>query len=188
MRVFDTEIPDVKIIEPTVYADKRGYFFEVYNAQKFEKLMSFCPSFCQSNESFSKKGTIRGLHLQKEPYAQSKLVRVISGTVLDVAVDCRVGSNSFGQYVAVELSSKNNHQLWIPKGFAHGFQVLSETCILNYQVDSPYNSEAEVSINVFDTFINIKWRPSDGIIMKESDRNASQFFDAMSYQLSGSQL
>jgi dTDP-4-dehydrorhamnose 3,5-epimerase len=179
MKIFDTEILDIKIIKPTVYEDERGYFFEAYNAHEFEELMGFYPSFCQSNESFSKKGTIRGLHLQKEPYAQSKLVRVISGAVLDVAVDCRVGSQSFGKYVAVELSSKNNLQLWIPKGFAHGFQVLSETCLLNYQVDTPYNSTAEVSVNAFDTFINIKWHPSDELIMKESDRNAENFFDVI---------
>jgi len=157
MKVFDTEIPDVKIIEPTVYKDDRGYFFEAYNVQKFEELMGFCPNFCQSNESYSKKGTIRGLHLQKEPFAQSKLVRVVSGEVLDVAVDCRPNSSSFGKHVAVELSGDNHRQLWIPKGFAHGFQVLSEHCCLVYQVDNPYNPSFEIAIDAVDQVLKIQW-------------------------------
>ena len=115
MRVFDTEIPDVKIIEPTIFDDERGYFFEAYNAKKFEELMGFCPHFCQSNESYSKKGTIRGLHLQTEPHAQAKLVRVITGEVIDVVVDCR---NEFKKPVETHQNkwiSKNKRQLWMPQ-------------------------------------------------------------------------
>ena len=177
MQVFDTKIPDVKIIEPTIYEDERGYFFEAYNAQKFENLMGFRPAFCQTNESCSKKGTIRGLHLQKEPFSQSKLVRVVSGTVLDVVVDCRYGSTSFGKYVAIELSGNNHRQLWIPKGFAHGFQALSDFCILNYQVDNFYNVEAEISVDAFDDFLDINWSTKHPVRMGLKDRNAHKFTD-----------
>lgn len=157
MRILDTEIADVKITEPTVYEDERGYFFEAYNAQKFEKLMGFRPNFCQSNESGSVKGTIRGLHLQKEPYAQAKLVRVISGEVLDVVVDCRPHSASFGKRVVIELSASTHKQLWIPKGFAHGFQVLSAYCVFSYQVDNPYNPGSEITIDAFDPGLDVQW-------------------------------
>ena len=177
MKVFDTEISDVKIIEPTVYEDERGYFFEAYNAQKFEELMGFCPNFCQSNESYSKKGTIRGLHLQKEPFSQAKLVRVISGKILDVAVDCRPKSSSFGKHVTVELSGVNHKQLWVPKGFAHGFQVLSDVCILNYQVDNFYNVESEITINAFDGFLGINWSIREPTLLGLKDRDADKFLD-----------
>ena len=151
MIVFDTAIPDVKIIEPNIYEDERGYFFEAYNAQKFEELFSITPKFCQINESFSKKGTIRGLHLQKEPYAQAKLVRVICGEIIDVVLDCRHGSSTFGEHVSIILNSTNKRQVWIPRGFAHGFQVLSDTCIFSYQVDNEYCPDSEVTIDAFDS-------------------------------------
>ena len=157
MRVFDTEMPGVKIIEPNIFEDKRGHFFEAYNAQKFEEALGFAPKFCQINESFSRKGAIRGLHLQKEPYAQAKLVRVISGNVFDVVVDCRLDSSSFGKCVAIELSAGSYKQIWIPKGFAHGFQVLSEHCVFSYQVDNPYNPSSEVVIDAFDPELKIQW-------------------------------
>ena len=157
MRVFDTEMPDVKIIEPNIHEDERGYFFEAYNAQKFEEVFGFIPKFCQTNESFSRKGAIRGLHLQREPYAQAKLVRVISGKVFDVVVDCRLNSSSFGKCVAIELSASSHKQIWIPKGFAHGFQVLSEYCVFSYQVDNLYNRSSEVTINAFDPGLEIHW-------------------------------
>jgi len=179
MRVFDTEIPDVKIIEPTVYEDERGYFFEAYNAQKFEKLMGFCPNFCQSNESGSVKGTIRGLHLQKEHYAQSKLVRVISGEVLDVVVDCRRGSKTFGKHIKVHLSSENKLQLWMPRGCAHGFQVTSYYCTLSYKVDAPYNPESQVSIDAFDKALGIDWHKTPEFCMSAQDELAMSFSDAI---------
>ena len=180
MKVLDTEIPDLKIIEPTVYEDERGFFFEAYNSFKFEGAFGFRPEFSQSNESFSKKGTIRGLHLQKEPYAQSKLVRVISGEVLDVAVDCRPHSSTFGNHVAVKLSGDNRKQLWIPKGFAHGFQVLSDSCILNYQVDEPYNKESELIINVFDKQLDIMWCSAEMMIINERDSAGCSIKNAFS--------
>ena len=179
MKVFDTGILDVKIIEPTVYEDERGYFFEAYNAQKFEELMGFCPNFCQSNESFSKKGTIRGLHLQQEPYAQGKLVRVVAGEILDVAVDCRPNSGSFGKHVAVELSGENRKQLWIPKGFAHGFQVLSDECLLNYCVDCTRKASAEIEINCFDEYLAIDWNVEIEKIMSEKDQAAKSFSEVL---------
>ena len=181
MRILDTEIADVKIIEPTVYEDERGYFFESYNAHKFEKLMGFCPNFCQSNESGSVKGTIRGLHLQKEPYAQAKLVRVISGEVLDVVVDCRSTSPSFGEHIWVSLSSENRHQLWIPRGFAHGFQVVSDYCTLSYEVDAPYNPESQVSIDAFDKALGIDWHKTPEFCMSAQDELAMSFSDAIDF-------
>lgn len=179
MRILDTEIADVKIIEPTVYEDERGYFFEAYNAQKFEKLMGFCPNFCQSNESGSVKGAIRGLHLQKEPYAQAKFVRVISGKVLDVVVDCRRGSKTFGKHIKVYLNSGNKLQLWIPRGCAHGFQVISDHCIISYQVDAPYHPESQISIDAFDEVLNIDWQKTLKVQMSPQDKSAVSFTDAV---------
>ena len=173
MRILDTEIADVKIIEPTVYEDERGYFFEAYNAQKFEKLMGFCPNFCQSNESGSVKGTIRGLHLQKEPYAQAKLVRVISGEVLDVVVDCRRGSKTFGKHIKVHLNSGNKLQVWMPRGCAHGFQVVSDYCTLSY------NPESQVSIDAFDKALGIDWHKTPEFCMSAQDELAMSFSDAI---------
>ena len=179
MRVFSTEIPDAKIIEPTVYEDKRGYFFEAYNAQKFEELMGFCPNFCQSNESASVKGTIRGLHLQKAPFSQAKLVRVISGEVLDVIVDCRKGSKTFGKHISVNLDSTNKLQVWVPRGCAHGFQVISDYCTLFYHVDSPYHPDSQVSIHAFDKVLGIDWQKSSEFLMSAQDESAMSFSDAI---------
>lgn len=175
MRILDTEIAYVKIIEPTVYEDERGYFFESYNAHKFEQLKGFRPNFCQSNESFSKKGVIRGLHLQKEPHAQAKLVRVVSGEVLDVVVDCRKNSQTFGQHISVELSAENKRQLWVPAGFCHGFQVLSNFAILNYSVDKPYQPTAEITINCFDETLKIKWKRNIKALRSKSDVQGLSF-------------
>lgn len=175
MIVFDTAIPDVKIIEPNIYEDERGYFFEAYNAQKFEELFSTIPKFCQINESFSRKGTIRGLHLQKEPYAQAKLVRVICGEIIDVALDCRHGSSTFGEHVSIILNSTNKRQVWIPRGFAHGFQVLSDTCIFSYQVDNEYCPDSEVTIDAFDRNLQIKWPLKENVNLNQKDRSGVAF-------------
>ena len=179
MKILDTEIADVKIIEPTVYEDERGYFFEAYNAQKFEKLMGFCPNFCQSNESGSVKGTIRGLHLQKEPYAQAKLVRVISGEVLDVVVDCRKDSKTFGKHIKVYLNSGNKTQVWIPRGCAHGFQVISNYCTFSYKVDAPYHPELQVSIDAFDKMLGVDWHKTQEFYVSTKDKLAMSFADAI---------
>ena len=179
MKVFSTEIPDVKIIEPTVYEDKRGYFFEAYNAQKFEELMGFCPNFCQSNESASVKGTIRGLHLQKAPFSQAKLVRVISGEVLDVIVDCREGSKTFGKHIRISLDSTNKLQVWVPRGCAHGFQVISDYCTLSYYVDAPYHPDSQVSIHAFDKVLGIDWQKTSESLMSAQDEFGNEFSDAI---------
>ena len=179
MRVFDTEIPDVKIIEPMIFDDKRGYFFEAYNAKKFEELMGFCPHFCQSNESGSVKGTIRGLHLQTEPHAQAKLVRVITGEVIDVVVDCRKESKTFGKHIKIQLDFAGKLQVWVPRGCAHGFQVKSDYCILSYHVDAPYHPGSQVSIDAFDKVLGIEWDKTSEFLMSTQDKLAISFTDAI---------
>lgn len=169
MNVIETEIPDVKIIEPRLFGDKRGYFFEVFSQKEFEEKVSKT-IFVQDNESKSKYGVLRGLHFQKAPYSQAKLVRVIEGRVLDVAVDIRKGSPTFGKYVAVELTAENKRQFFIPKGFAHGFSVLSETAVFQYKCDEYYHPEAEGGIAWNDEDLNIDWQiPADKIILSEKD-------------------
>ena len=137
MRVIGTSIPDVVIVEPDVFGDVRGYFFESYSQRRFDEAVRPV-RFVQDNESKSRYGVLRGLHFQKGEYAQSKLVRVVAGRVLDVAVDIRRGSPTFGKYVAVELTAENRRQLFIPRGFAHGFSVLSEEAVFQYKCDNPY--------------------------------------------------
>ena len=149
MKFVNTPIEGLVIIEPTVFGDNRGYFLESYNKKKFEKAIGNI-SFVQDNESKSSRGVLRGLHFQKPPYAQAKLVRCIEGKVLDIAVDIRVGSDTYGQHVSVELSGENKKQVFIPRGFAHGFVVLSESAIVAYKVDSIITSP---SIGVFTNFI-----------------------------------
>lgn len=157
MQFIKTDIPDVVIIEPKVWADSRGYFFESYRHDLFTQHVAKV-DWLQDNESFSTYGTLRGLHYQLPPFAQSKLVRVIQGKVLDVAVDIRQSSATFGQYVAVELSSDNKRQLFIPRGFAHGFVVLSETAVFQYKVDNYYSKECDRGISFNDPDIGIDWQ------------------------------
>lgn len=157
MQFISTAIPDVIIIEPKVWADSRGYFFESYRHDLFQQNIGNI-DWLQDNESFSIYGTLRGLHYQLPPYAQSKLVRVVQGRVLDVAVDIRQSSATFGQYVAVELSAENKRQLFIPRGFAHGFVVLSETAVFQYKVDNHYNKDCDRGVAFNDTSIAIDWQ------------------------------
>jgi dTDP-4-dehydrorhamnose 3,5-epimerase len=157
MQFIPTSIPDVVIIEPKVWADSRGYFFESYRHDLFQQHIGKI-DWVQDNESFSTYGTLRGLHYQLPPHAQSKLVRVIQGKVLDVAVDIRQTSPTFGQYVAVELSAENKRQLFIPRGFAHGFVVLSETATFQYKVDNYYNKDCDRGIAFDDPSIAIDWQ------------------------------
>lgn len=152
-----TAIPDVVIIDPLVHGDERGYFVETFRADKLEDFLGFNVPFCQDNESRSSYGVLRGLHYQLPPYAQTKLVRVIEGEVLDVAVDIRKGSPTFGQHVSVRLSGENKRQLLIPRGFAHGFVVLSETCTFAYKVDNYYSPECDRGIAFNDPALNIDW-------------------------------
>lgn len=178
MKVIQTEIEGVVIIEPDVFGDERGYFFESYSQAKFDAQVRPV-RFVQDNESKSKYGVLRGLHFQKGRYAQSKLVRVVRGRVLDVAVDIRRGSPTFGRYVAVELTEENKRQLFVPRGFAHGFSVLSEEAVFQYKCDNLYAPQAEGAIAWDDPDIGIDWRlaPED-IILSPKDRVHPRLKDA----------
>lgn len=169
MNVIKTEIDGVVIIEPTLYKDSRGYFFESFNKNEFkEKVCDI--EFVQDNESMSSYGVVRGLHYQKMPYSQSKLVRCVLGSVLDVAVDIRIDSPTFGKYVAVELSEDNHRQLFIPRGFAHGFSVLSEKAIFQYKCDNFYEPKSDGGIYLLDKELNIDWKvPIKDMIISEKD-------------------
>lgn len=158
MNFIRTEIPDVVVCEPVVFGDERGYFVETFRKDKLEEFLGFKVNFCQDNESKSSYGVLRGLHYQLAPFAQTKLVRVIKGKVLDVAVDIRKGSPTFGKYVAVELNEDNKKQLFIPRGFAHGFVVLSDEAIFAYKVDSYYSPECDRGIAFDDKDIGINWQ------------------------------
>jgi len=158
MKFIRTEIPDVVIIEPQVHGDDRGYFVETFRADKLKEFLGYKINFCQDNESKSSKGVLRGLHYQLHPDAQTKLVRVIQGKVLDVAVDIRQGSPTFGKHVAVELSSQNKRQLLVPRGFAHGFVVLEDNTVFAYKVDNYYSPENDRGILFNDENLNIDWQ------------------------------
>ena len=170
MEVIKTPIEGVLIIEPRVFGDKRGYFFESFNACEFAEKTGLQITFVQDNESMSHYGVLRGLHFQCPPYAQSKLVRVVKGKVLDVAVDIRKGSPTFGKHVAVELSEENHRQFFMAKGFAHGFSVLSEEAIFQYKCDEFYHPESEGGISILDDSLGIDWRiPKDKAILSDKD-------------------
>lgn len=158
MNFIRTQIPDVIIIEPKVHGDERGYFVETFRADKLEEFLGYKINFCQDNESKSSRGVLRGLHYQLAPAAQTKLVRVIQGRVLDVAVDIRKGSPTFGKHVAVELSSENKKQLLVPRGFAHAFVVLEDDTVFAYKVDNYYSPENDRGIAFDDADINIDWQ------------------------------
>lgn len=178
MKVIKTDIEDVIIIEPEVFGDARGYFFESYSQKKFNEQVRDI-KFVQDNESKSKYGVLRGLHFQKGRYAQSKLVRVVKGRVLDVAVDIRKGSPTFGRYVAVELSEDNHRQLFVPRGFAHGFSVLSEEAIFQYKCDNLYAPHAEGAIAWNDPEIGIEWRlPKEDILLSVKDSDHPMLKDS----------
>lgn len=157
MTLTRTAIPDLIIIDPVVHGDKRGYFVETFRADKLEAFLGFKTPFCQDNESRSGYGVLRGLHYQLPPFAQTKLVRVIEGEVLDIAVDIRYGSPTFGHHIAVRLSGENKRQMFIPRGFAHGFVVLSETCTFAYKVDNYYSPECDRGIAFDDPALGIDW-------------------------------
>ena len=156
MEFIKTVIPDVYIIEPSVYGDERGYFLESFNLEQFQKNI-YPIKFIQDNESKSSKGVLRGLHFQKPPFNQAKLVRCIQGTVMDVAVDIRKGSPTYGKHLAIELTGENKRQLFIPRGFAHGFSVLSDTAVFAYKVDNTYAPESDSGIRYDDIELNIDW-------------------------------
>lgn len=178
MNVIQTSIPEVLIIEPNVFYDPRGYFMESFSVKLFEEKV-FNTAFVQDNESKSSYGVLRGLHYQLPPFAQSKLVRVLSGRVLDVAVDIRKGSPTFGKYVSAELTDSNKLMMFIPRGFAHGFVVLSEECIFQYKCDSYYSPHHEGSIIWDDLSINIDWRvPESDVVLSDRDRKHPSLMQA----------
>lgn len=169
MEVIKTDIEGLVIIEPKVFKDARGYFFESFSQREFEEKV--CPiNFVQDNESMSSYGVMRGLHFQRPPFTQSKLVRCVRGAVLDVAVDIRKGSPTYGQHVAVELTEDNHLQFFISKGFAHGFAVLSETAVFQYKCDEFYHPEADGGISIMDDSLGIDWHiPTGKVILSEKD-------------------
>lgn len=170
MTVKETKLKGCFIFEPKIFEDSRGYFFESFNKETFNKLIGENINFIQDNESYSSKGVLRGLHYQTGKYAQAKLVRVIKGKVLDIAVDIRKDSPTFGEHVSLELSEENKLQLFIPRGFAHGFIVLSDTAIFSYKCDNFYNKEAEGGIIYNDKDLNIDWLLSENdFIVSEKD-------------------
>ena len=170
MNIVKTKLEGCFILEPRVFNDDRGYFFESFNHQKFRDLAGQTVNFVQDNESYSSKGVLRGLHYQVGEFAQAKLVRVIQGRVLDVAVDLRKESLTFGQYVSAELTSENKKQMFVPKGFGHGFIVLSETATFFYKCDNFYNKESEGGILYNDPTLNIDWKlPKEEFLISEKD-------------------
>ena len=171
MNFIRTDIEDVVIVEPKVFADDRGYFVETFRADKLEKFLGYKINFCQDNESKSKKGVLRGLHYQLPPFAQTKLVRVIKGRVLDVAVDIRKGSPTFGKHVSVELSEENKRQLLVPRGFAHGFVVLEDDTVFSYKVDNYYSPENDRGILFSDEELKIDWiLDKDKLLLSDKDK------------------
>lgn len=171
MNVIHTEIPDVVIIEPRIFNDSRGYFFESYSKREFDEKVRPV-DFVQDNESCSTKGVLRGLHFQRPPFTQSKLVRCVKGAVLDVAVDIRKNSPTFGKHVAVELTENNHLALFVPRGFAHGFSVLSDIAVFQYKCDNFYHPEAEGGISIFDTSLSINWKVAfEDAILSEKDKH-----------------
>jgi dTDP-4-dehydrorhamnose 3,5-epimerase len=173
MKFIKTQIPDIVIIEPVVHGDSRGYFSETFRADQLQQALGYKVNFVQDNESKSSYGILRGLHYQLPPYAQSKLVRVISGRVLDVAVDIRRGSPTFAQHVSVELSDVNRHQLFIPRGFAHGFVVLSDEALFSYKVDNYYSPECDRGMMFNDPELAIDWQMEQSIL-KLSEKDTKQ--------------
>lgn len=177
-----TTIPDVVICEPSVFGDHRGYFMETFRQDKLEEFLGFKLEFCQDNESKSSFGVLRGLHYQMPPFAQTKLVRVIEGRVLDVAVDIREGSPTYGMSVAVELTAENKKQLFVPRGFAHGFVVLSETATFAYKCDNYYAPEHDRGILFNDPTLGIDWSlPVQQLVLSEKDKKQPTFADAVKF-------
>jgi dTDP-4-dehydrorhamnose 3,5-epimerase len=178
MKIIETGFEGLYIIEPQIFNDERGYFFESYNYQKLSEFQ-LNTKFIQDNESKSEYGVIRGLHYQIEPYAQTKLLRVVQGKIMDVALDLRRNSATFGLYFSIELSSENKRQFYIPKGFAHGFSVLSRETIVNYKCDNYYNKNAERGVNIMDSRLQIDWQiEKSKQIISEKDLLLPEIIDA----------
>lgn len=181
MNIIETGLEGCFILEPKVFGDSRGYFFESYNFNTLNKLLNLDVKFLQDNQSYSTKGVLRGLHAQKGEFSQAKLVRVLQGEVLDVAVDARVDSSTFGKSFSTVLSAENKRQMFIPRGFLHGFIVLSEFAEFFYKCDNLYNKESEWGVIYNDEELDIDWKlPTDGLIVSEKDNNLPSFSEAIS--------
>lgn len=177
MEIIKTKLDGVVIIEPKIFRDSRGYFFESFSQREFEEKVCKI-NFVQDNESMSSYGVMRGLHFQRPPFTQAKLVRCVKGAVLDVAVDIRKDSPTYGQHITVELSEDNHYQMFIPHGFAHGFSVLSETAIFQYKCDQFYHPESDAGISILDKSLGIDWRiPTDKAILSDKDTRHPLFKD-----------
>lgn len=177
MEIIKTKLDGVVIIEPKIFRDSRGYFFESFSQREFEEKVCRI-NFVQDNESMSSYGVMRGLHFQRPPFTQAKLVRCVKGAVLDVAVDIRKDSPTYGQHVAVELTEDNHCQMFIPHGFAHGFSVLSETAVFQYKCDQFYHPESDAGISILDKSLGIDWRiPADKAILSDKDTRHPLFKD-----------
>ena len=177
MKFSRAEISDIILIEPDVFTDERGYFFESFKQNELDEFLGYDVMFCQDNESKSTYGVLRGLHYQEPPFAQAKLVRVIQGSVLDVAVDIRKNSPTFGKHISIVLNDQNKKQLFIPRGFAHGFVVLSETAVFAYKVDNYYNKESDRGIAFDDPELGIDWKINDQDIQISQKDKAQSFFN-----------
>ncbi|MEH6406646.1 MAG: dTDP-4-dehydrorhamnose 3,5-epimerase [Leeuwenhoekiella sp.] len=183
MNFLPTKIPDVFVCQPKIFEDERGYFTETFRQDKLEEHLGHEIDFCQDNESKSTYGVLRGLHFQSAPFTQTKLVRVLEGSVLDVAVDLRKSSPYFGQSVAVELSAENKKQLFVPRGFAHGFVVLSKTAIFAYKCDNYYHPESEVGLRYDDASLNIDWQlPKADLILSNKDLSLPNLEDIVIFE------
>ena len=179
MKFSRAKIPDVIIIEPQVFSDERGYFFESFKQNELNEFLGYDVNFCQDNESKSTYGVLRGLHYQEPPFAQAKLVRVIQGSVLDVAVDIRKNSSTFGKHISIELNDQNKKQLFIPRGFAHGFVVLSETAVFAYKVDNYYNEESDRGIAFNDPELGIDWKINNQDLQISFKDKKQPFFESI---------
>jgi len=176
MKVIETKLKGCFILEPTIFEDSRGYFFEAFSKAKFKELTGANADFVQDNQSKSAYGVVRGLHMQTGEHAQAKLVRVIEGSVLDVVVDVRKNSPTFGEWLSIELSAENKKQLFIPHGFLHGFSVLSQNAVFFYKCDNFYNKNSEAGVNPLDTNLEIDWKvEKTAMILSEKDKNAPFF-------------
>jgi|SRR5690554_1389821 len=176
MQVTETKLKGCFVIEPSVFEDERGYFFESYNELKLKQILGYKTDFVQDNQSKSAYGVVRGLHMQTGEHAQAKLVRVIEGSVLDVVVDVRKNSPTFGEWLSIELSAENKKQLFIPHGFLHGFSVLSQNAVFFYKCDNFYNKNSEAGVNPLDTNLEIDWKvEKTAMILSEKDKNAPFF-------------
>ncbi|WP_312905986.1 dTDP-4-dehydrorhamnose 3,5-epimerase [Sphingobacterium multivorum] len=176
MKYTETKLKGCFILEPTVFEDERGYFFESFNETKLKAILGYTPHFVQDNQSKSQFGVVRGLHMQVGEHAQAKLVRVVEGSVWDVAVDVRPGSPTFGQYIGIELSAENKKQLFVPRGFLHGFSVLSEHAVFFYKCDNNYHKESEDGVNPLDLDLAVDWQiPSERMILSQKDQEAQSF-------------